>query len=56
MRRHSLTAILAVVALALTTRPATAQEQSYDDVVPSSAVTDEGLFDVHRVDGPGAVL
>lgn len=27
-----------------------AAQEAYDDVVPSSAETDEGLFDVHRVD------
>ena len=50
MRCHVFTATLAAVALILTARPTTAQERSYDEVVPSSAETDEGLFDVHHVD------
>jgi hypothetical protein len=36
--------------LSLITAPATAQIESYRDVVPASAATDAGLFGVHRVD------
>lgn len=55
-RRHtsSLARLGAALTLALATTfsaasPITAQAGSYADVVPSSAATDAGLFDVHRV-------
>ena len=51
LRPVSLAALSGVVAslILLPAAPARAQDAPYDDVVPSSAATDEGLFDVHRV-------
>jgi hypothetical protein len=45
----TLLAILSV--MAALPRPAAAQVRDYRTVVPTTATTDRGLFDVHRVDG-----
>ncbi|MBT8405692.1 MAG: zinc-dependent metalloprotease [Gemmatimonadetes bacterium] len=51
LRPVSLAALSGMVAslILLPAAPARAQDAPYDEVVPSSASTDEGLFDVHRV-------
>ena len=46
----AITALLVAVTLTVVAPSLSAQERSYDDVVPASAQTDPGLFDVHRVD------
>lgn len=52
MRRLTVPALLSILFAGLFAPPppAAAQDASYADVVPSSARTDAGLFDVHRVD------
>lgn len=54
--------LLLILFAALTVPSATAQDAEYRDVVPASAESDGGLFDVHQVDGkilfeiPDAIL
>lgn len=54
--------LLLILFAALTVPSATAQDAEYRDVVPASAESDDGLFDVHQVDGkiffeiPDAIL
>ncbi|MFW6080094.1 MAG: DUF5118 domain-containing protein, partial [Gemmatimonadota bacterium] len=55
--RHPATTMVAAAAVALagsflclTPSAAHAQMQDYETVVPSTAETDDGLFDVHRVE------
>ena len=43
-------ALVAVVLVSLPASPVAAQDAAYHEVVPSSAETARGLFDVHRVD------
>lgn len=53
MQRPTFTAFLVVFATLLvvtTTSPALAQMRGYGDVIPASAESQSGLFDVHRVD------
>ena len=52
MRRHSTGTFLPIIlsfSCLFTAEALEAQDDSYDDVVPESAETDEGMFDVHRV-------
>lgn len=54
--------LLLILFAALTVPSATAQDAEYRDVVPASAESDDGLFDVHQVEGkilfeiPDAIL
>ena len=50
MRRFPLLAVLVAILAVVTAHPALAQMQDYSEVVPASAQTQSGLFDVHRVD------
>jgi len=62
MQRSSALAVFVAILVVLTAAPAVAQIQDYGEVVPASAQTQSGLFDVHRVDDkllfeiPDAVL
>ena len=62
MRRCPLLATFVTLLALAAASPALAQMQDYSDVVPASAETQSGLFDVHRVDDkllfeiPDAVL
>lgn len=50
MRRRPLLAAFIAILAVVTAHPAFAQMQDYGEVVPASAQTQSGLFDVHRVD------
>jgi len=48
MRRLPIVSVLAALVVLAAAAPALAQMQSYDEVVPSSAETQRGVFTVHR--------